>query len=136
LFRRRLNPFAVYTALLVVLLAWWTVAAFLSLLGPFGTLAFAISVFGASIYLSKLQKDRQLRIHAGMCGDCGYDLRASPDRCPECGAAVPEEILRRRRIAAAAPPLPSRVHPRGDNDETRPDQADVPPGVRPSNESS
>jgi hypothetical protein len=38
----------------------------------------------------RLRKRRALnRIRAGKCNVCGYDVRASSSRCPECGTPIP-----------------------------------------------
>lgn len=41
-----------------------------------------------TLWLVHRRRARKAR-QAGLCSGCGYDLRASPERCPECGAVAP-----------------------------------------------
>jgi len=42
-------------------------------------------LLGGGLLLAARRLDRDARRVAGQCVRCGYDVRASPERCPECG---------------------------------------------------
>jgi len=41
---------------------------------------------GAAFLFARVWWRRRVRDLAGRCGKCGYDMRATPQRCPECGS--------------------------------------------------
>lgn len=46
----------------------------------------------ASAWLaSRPKRRREWRMAVGRCQTCGYDLRASKDKCPECATPVPKQ---------------------------------------------
>ncbi|HZN66034.1 MAG TPA: hypothetical protein VFB66_12130 [Tepidisphaeraceae bacterium] len=48
-------------------------------------LAWPASLFSLTTLLLALRRRQAGRTGHGLCAECGYDLRATPDQCPECG---------------------------------------------------
>jgi hypothetical protein len=53
---------------------------------PMWSICLALATPPALSYASRHR--RRSRLRAGLCQACGYDLRATPDRCPACGATA------------------------------------------------
>jgi hypothetical protein len=57
---------------------------------PYWAIALCATVLPAWWSLRNHRAARPAR--GGRCAKCGYDLRATPDRCPECGTRRPSSI--------------------------------------------
>jgi hypothetical protein len=64
---------------------------------PFWLVWIAAAALAIALLASRWHR-RRVEHLAGVCAACGYDLRATPERCPECGT-VP--AARSTRTAAA-----------------------------------
>jgi len=60
--------------------------------GWFMAAIFSLPIAAWLIDSRRNRKLLRLRLRVGLCPSCGYDLRGTPDRCPECGT-VPTKIV-------------------------------------------
>jgi hypothetical protein len=64
---------------------------------PFWSLVLLFSILPVTWWFRRRRLSGRLR--AGLCLHCGYDLRATPERCPECGTTSQKSEVRSQKSA-------------------------------------
>jgi predicted Zn-ribbon and HTH transcriptional regulator len=53
---------------------------------PLWLVCLTFAVLPTQAVVAAVRRRRKMhRVREGICASCGYDMRATPDRCPECG---------------------------------------------------
>jgi len=76
------NPFLAYTAQSNPRKSWVVIVPFWSVVPALA------AMIGLLLWRDRSWRRRDRRKREGLCANCGYDLRATPERCPECGMAA------------------------------------------------
>ena len=74
--------------------SWATPTRSRDLILPLWILEILAALMSGLLIRSLIRSHRSLRRRRlGQCENCGYDLRVTPQRCPECGVIPPEAII-------------------------------------------
>ena len=118
---KAVNPLVAYGLVIVTILVIATAAVAMWIAGSEATVLLVVAIGIATAIAWRRERTRELWTASWRCPKCGYDVRATPERCPECDEPMPDESARLRRVreamAAAAeaavraagknPPVPS-----------------------------
>jgi hypothetical protein len=86
--RKPSAPLSIAILVEVVLagLTYWLVSLWPAVTEAGGVLLLLVLV---AYWAVRSHREFLRRQRAGRCPACGYDLRVTPDRCPECGTTPP-----------------------------------------------